>query len=503
MDADSRIRRNTRLTVIIGLALAIIFMISAAIAAYILRENSIKDRSEQLSNLSLTLSEHAAQTMFSANTALQSLVDGVSSANIQSEKAYADFASKKDRFLSLQEKTSSNSIIDVATYIGRDGKVINFSRSYPPPPIDLSDRDYFQYLSTHNSSETFYSNPVRNKGNAKWVFYLAKRINNGAGEFLGVALIGVSAEVFSKFYERIGISLGEGSSLVLFKDDRTLLTRWPFVDDRIGKKVSGEALENAMKRPQLNGEVVMTDAPTSLRDNERVQRMIAFRSVSGYPLVIGVIATQELYLSSWKKSVYGILYTTILSLIFIAIGIKLLVNSYRKMVTNEHLANHDLLTGLPNRLLFTDRLQQILGLSKRSHSKFALVFIDLDNLKIINNKYGHLAGDDLLIEVSKRVQNCIRATDTVARLGGDEFVLLLPNIDSEESALAIAEKIRAALAEPHIVNGQAIAGGASLGVAIYPEHGEDETTLTKNADKAMYHAKFHGRNRVQVFTEDL
>ena len=113
---------------IIGFALAIIFMISAAIAAYILRENSIKDRSEQLSNLSLTLSEHAAQTMFSANTALQSLVDGISSANIQSEKAYADFASKKDRFLSLQEKTSSNSIIDVATYIGRDGKVINFSR---------------------------------------------------------------------------------------------------------------------------------------------------------------------------------------------------------------------------------------------------------------------------------------------------------------------------------------------------------------------------------------
>ncbi|WP_216166876.1 PDC sensor domain-containing protein [Polynucleobacter finlandensis] len=174
MDAELRIRRITRLTIITGFALAIIFIISAAISAYILRENSIKDRSEQLSNLALTLSEHAAQTMFSANTALQSLVDGVSGASIQSEKAYRDFASKKDRFLSLQEKTNSNSIIDVATYIDKDGKVINFSRSYPPPTINLAERDYFQYLSTHNTSETFYSNPVHNKGNEKWVFYLAK-----------------------------------------------------------------------------------------------------------------------------------------------------------------------------------------------------------------------------------------------------------------------------------------------------------------------------------------
>ena len=503
MDADSRIRRNTRLTVIIGFALAIIFMISAAIAAYILRENSIKDRSEQLSNLSLTLSEHAAQTMFSANTALQSLVDGVSGASIQSEKAYRDFASKKDRFLSLQEKTHSNSIIDVASYIDKDGKVINFSRSYPPPTINLAERDYFQYLSTHNTSETFYSNPVHNKGNEKWVFYLAKRINSSTGEFLGVALIGVSAEVFSKFYERVGVSLGEGSSLVLFKNDRTLLTRWPFVDERIGKKVSSEPLENAINNPQVSDAVVITDAPTSLRDNERVERMIAFRLVPEYPLVVGAIATKELYLSSWRQSVYGILYTTLLSLLFIAIGTRLLIKSYHKNIQNEHLANHDLLTNLPNRLLFADRLHQTLGAAKRHHSKFALVFIDLDNLKTINNQYGHSAGDDMLVEASKRMQNCVRGSDTVARIGGDEFVLLLPNIDTEESAYSTSEKVRATLAEPYMVNGQAITGGASLGIAIYPEHGEDENILTKNADKAMYHAKFHGRNRVQVFKEDL
>ena len=109
----------------------------------------------------------------------------------------------------------------------------------------------------------------------------------------------------------------------------------------------------------------------------------------------------------------------------------------------------------------------------------------------------------MLVEASKRMQNCVRGSDTVARIGGDEFVLLLPNIDTEESAYSTSEKVRATLAEPYMVNGQAITGGASLGIAIYPEHGEDENILTKNADKAMYHAKFHGRNRVQVFKEDL
>lgn len=503
MDANFRTSRITRITVFAGLLLAIVFIISASVSAYILREHSIKDRSEQLSNLAVTLSEHAAQTMFSANTALQSLVSTIASANIQTEKSYQEFAGQKNLYLALKEKTSSNAIIDVASYIAKDGTVINFSRSYPPPPINLAERDYFQYLSTHDSPDTFYSNPVRNKGNEKWVFYLAKRINNNQGEFLGVALIGVSAEVFSKFYERIGNSLGEGSSLVLLKDDRVLLTRWPFVDERIGKKVSSSAVETAFNNSRMDGQVILTDAPTSLRDNESVQRMIAFKSVPGYPLVVSVVATKELYLASWRKSVYGILYTTLLSLLFIGVGIKLLIKSYQNNLKNEHLANHDLLTNLPNRLLFADRLHQTLGLAKRGNTRFAVVYIDLDNLKTVNDHYSHSAGDSMLIEAANRMLQCVRSSDTVARIGGDEFVLLLPNIDTQESALSIAEKVRVALAEPFMLDGQAISGGASIGIAIYPDHGHEEAQLTQNADKAMYHAKFHGRNRIQIFKEDL
>jgi len=133
MDLISRNQRVARLTMMAGLTLALVFIVSAVVSAYILKQSSIQDRSEQISNLTIVLAEHASQTMYSGNTALESLVEAVSSANIQTEKAYREFASKKEQFLNLKDKTTLNTIIDVATYIGPDGKVINFSRSYPPP----------------------------------------------------------------------------------------------------------------------------------------------------------------------------------------------------------------------------------------------------------------------------------------------------------------------------------------------------------------------------------
>lgn len=503
MDLNSRNQRFARLTMIAGLVLALVVIVSAAISGYILQQISIKDRSEQIANLTVVLSEHASQTMFSGNTALDSLVNAVSFANIQTEKSFQAFAGKKESFLSLKEKTDVNSIIDVATYVGADGKIINFSRSYPPPNIDLSDRDYFQYLSTQNTPQTYYSNPVRNKGNGKWIFYLAKRINNSKGEFLGVALIGISVEVFSKFYEKIGANLGDGASLVLFKRDQTLLTRWPFVDDRIGKKNTSEIFDAVISNPKIDGDVIITDAPTALRDNARVQRMISFRSVPEYPLVVGAIATEELYLASWRQSIYGILYTTVLALIIIAIGLKLLLKALSSSSKNQHLANHDHLTRLPNRLLFSDRLNQVIAQAQRNKTKFAIIFIDLDGLKYINDNYSHAAGDIALCEAAGRMLNCVRSSDTVARIGGDEFVILLTNIENIENVLVIAEKLRAKLIQKFTAHNDELITGASIGIAIYPEHGETEIELTKNADKAMYQAKNHGRNQVKLFEPEI
>ncbi|MDH4283881.1 MAG: CHASE domain-containing protein [Gallionellaceae bacterium] len=165
----------------------------------------------------------------------------------------------------------------------------------------------------------------------------------------------------------------------------------------------------------------------------------------------------------------------------------------------EHLAHFDQLTSLPNRALFSDRLQQALATAKRDKMRMALMFIDLDEFKPINDDLGHDIGDQLLQQVAQRLQGCMRESDTAARIGGDEFLVLLPYIEMAQDALVVSEKIRLTLYQPFEVAGETLHISSSIGISIYPEHGLEEKILVKNADIAMYHAKKSGRNNVQLY----
>jgi diguanylate cyclase (GGDEF)-like protein len=163
-------------------------------------------------------------------------------------------------------------------------------------------------------------------------------------------------------------------------------------------------------------------------------------------------------------------------------------------------ASYDPLTHLPNRRLIIDRLKQAMAFSERDKKKMAILFIDLDGFKKVNDIHGHHVGDWLLIEVSSRIQNCLRASDTVGRLGGDEFVVVLPDIDNK--AKDVANKIRTTLEEPFVTaNGGVLNISSSIGVAIYLEHAKSHTILMECADKAMYEAKKRGRNNVVLFAD--
>lgn len=165
----------------------------------------------------------------------------------------------------------------------------------------------------------------------------------------------------------------------------------------------------------------------------------------------------------------------------------------------EHLAHFDMLTGLPNRTLFSDRLNQAVISAKRDQGIAAILFLDLDMFKSVNDLYGHHTGDCLLKEASKRLLDCVRESDTVCRLGGDEFVVLLTSIEQDDFALLVAEKIRCTLNIPFEIEGHLLQVSSSIGIAIYPHHGEDEHRLLRAGDMAMYSAKKSGRNRVQVY----
>lgn len=166
----------------------------------------------------------------------------------------------------------------------------------------------------------------------------------------------------------------------------------------------------------------------------------------------------------------------------------------------RHLAQHDVLTGLPNLALFSDRLQQALTQAKRDQGRLAVLFLDLDKFKPINDARGHHVGDQLLQAVASRLQKCVREADTVARIGGDEFALLLPFIHTPQEALRVAELVRAALDQPFWIDADhELNISSSVGVAVYPEHGSSGAELLKNADQAMYRVKRDGRNQVWLY----
>ncbi|MBY0466372.1 MAG: diguanylate cyclase [Burkholderiales bacterium] len=162
------------------------------------------------------------------------------------------------------------------------------------------------------------------------------------------------------------------------------------------------------------------------------------------------------------------------------------------------MAQHDLLTGLPNRALIDDRLNQELARAKRQNGRFAMLFVDLDKFKSINEHFGHAGGDQALKWVAQQLRNSVRASDTVGRMGGDEFVVLLAQLSESDTVVHLAEKVRTALKQTITVNGRALPVSCSIGVAVYPQDGTDVETLMKHADDAMYKAKSAGRNRVEL-----
>ena len=169
----------------------------------------------------------------------------------------------------------------------------------------------------------------------------------------------------------------------------------------------------------------------------------------------------------------------------------------------RHLAHHDLLTDLPNRVLMRDRIEQALMQAQRMTTRAAILFIDLDHFKNVNDLLGHTVGDQLLREVAQRLKRCVRESDTVSRQGGDEFIVLLPSLSMRADAVSTAEKILDAFAQPFTVGSHTLEITASVGLSIYPDDGIDAETLQRNADTAMYRAKATGRHGYQFFNLEL
>ena len=169
----------------------------------------------------------------------------------------------------------------------------------------------------------------------------------------------------------------------------------------------------------------------------------------------------------------------------------------------QYLSQHDVLTGLPNRLLMQDRLHQAIIQARRGGGVVALMFIDLDRFKTVNDEFGRIIGDALLKQVAERLRNCLRDTDTVARLGGDEFIIMIPDAANVDVVGEVAQRVLSEFSRPFSDREQEMYVSASIGISLFPRDGSDPDELVKHADRAMYSAKDSGRNMYRYFTEDL
>jgi diguanylate cyclase (GGDEF)-like protein/PAS domain S-box-containing protein len=166
-----------------------------------------------------------------------------------------------------------------------------------------------------------------------------------------------------------------------------------------------------------------------------------------------------------------------------------------------YLAHYDQLTGLPNRILFNDRLQQAIAHAERNHLQVAVMFLDLDGFKAVNDTLGHNSGDELLRQVAQRLTDCVRATDTVSRFGGDEFTVVIVALEGGDDVTRVAHKIAREVARPYDIDGATASVTTSIGISFYPGDGKEPAQLIQRADNAMYHAKRHGKNHHEFYGE--
>lgn len=226
--------------------------------------------------------------------------------------------------------------------------------------------------------------------------------------------------------------------------------------------------------------------------------------ITSIQALIGAAAGKGFFATDIEQTQLSNFWFYMLALSIVGMGLAATVNAFKKVEAEIRIqAHHDTLTGLANRLLLTDRLVQEIATAKRNNQHLAIIFHDLDKFKPVNDNYGHQMGDLLLKEVAKRLKDCIREMDTVARIGGDEFVILLPMIEDSQDVIAVAERIHTSLLLPFEIQGETINISTSIGIALYPEHGLDDTTLLVNADNAMYFAKNSGRNNIQIYSPTI
>jgi len=542
--------RNAPVRLLYACTALLILVLLATNAAVIwhLRESELRREEDQMATFSLILAEQAEGSFASVNLVLTSVAERANVENVTDAASFDKKMASYDIYRVLRDKITGIPQLDAVNVVNRDGTLINSSRSWPPPDIHIADRSFFTTIKEDANLKSYISEPVQNRSTGTWTIYLIHRISGANGEFLGLILGAIQVRYFEAFYQ--AIAPGAGSSVALLRLDGVTLTRFPKMET-IGKVYS-----NAQRLLQGGKSAV----GRHINPIDGQMGVIAVHRLSSYPVLAIASISEAAALANWRDITRLMLLGAFGCTISIAVaGIAFarqwinkatLAASQAELRRQEdrtaavrataevartttlrmtYSAEHDFLTSLPNRMLLNDRVNQAIAMAQRSNKHVAVLFVDLDGFKHINDSLGHQIGDKLLQSIARRLLTCVRGSDTVSRQGGDEFVVLLSEVENPQDAsqaatrivqsvagslaidmdnvhvniAVVAGKILQAVAEAHSVDQHDLFITASIGVSVYPEDGLNADTLIKNADTAMYQAKETGRQNFQFFELEM
>ena len=284
----------------IGLVKLTLLIGMSAIAAWLLYERQLSDWRQQLENRSLIVAEGVGSNLRAAALVLESVHEAVKQAHPGSRQELHERMSGSAVYQMLRDKLAGAPQVDVATIIDEQGDVVNITRGFPTPAINLVERDHFFMHRDGKVRGVFLSRPVRNKGNGKWTFYLSRALRTADGRFLGTVLVGLSCDFFSGIYGNAAMS--PHSSMALYRDDFTLLARWPLTDELIGKTITNGVTYEIISKGQDHG-VLLKRGPRTATSEPDALRMGAVRRVPGFPVILNVTIDQHEILAGWHENI--------------------------------------------------------------------------------------------------------------------------------------------------------------------------------------------------------
>ncbi|MBI2320151.1 MAG: GGDEF domain-containing protein [Betaproteobacteria bacterium] len=473
---------NTLIAIWLVIAAFIAFLI-ADLAS--LRRATEKHLRDQALSYARVVEQHASGALERVTLALIGVADHLGPNDLA---APLPETRRKEIEMLLQAQQSRTAGITSMAVTDADGTVVA-QLVAAPMGTSLAERRHFQRLKQDAGTTIAISDAFKVGSGDKWEVMVGRAIRLPDGGFAGIVCANLGlADTFHAFYA--SLSLGERGTVSLRDADNRLLVRYPLAEEQLGRPIPVPVLAGHARAPDIEGVVTATSAL------DQVERLYGLRRLQAFPLFAVVGYSVEDALSGWRIERNTV---AVAILLIVAAGAYITFAMRRVQAAEaalrtalEDQATHDLLTGLPNRRFAYAWLPYALSSAKRENKKLAVLFVDLDDFKDINDQLGHEAGDLVLKTVADRFMNTIRGSDVLVRHGGDEFLVLVQAADSAEELATLSARLIASLETRLHVDARDRQVGASIGIALYPDHAAEPEGLISAADAAMYEAKHHG-----------